>query len=391
MIKHLNINDFLTNYWQKKPFLIRAAFPEYQSPLSAEELAGLACEDFIESRIIAEHKTSPRWVLEKGPFSESHFTTLPKTHWTLLIQGINKIFPEIDDLLHQFDFIPTWRVDDLMASYAAPGGSVGPHIDQYDVFLLQASGKRKWMISEQAVEKEDFEEGLPLKIIKNFTSETEWIAEPGDILYLPPNVAHYGIAVDDDKDDCITFSIGFRAPSHADLLTSYIDQHVTELTDDIRYTDPDLTENNNAGEISAAAINKVQDILISHINDKEKIASWFGRYMTDYLNSDDELMTNNLTTDEFLDLYQQHKVLRRPALVRANYIKQPPSGIKLYINGEHYPLESETTATAMLLCDHHRLRYDQIKTNLAEEKSVQLLCNLYNAGYLEFEDDDEQY
>ena len=391
MINNFNISDFLKNHWQKKPLIIRSAFPEYQSPISAEELAGLACESFVESRIISENKSAPNWTLENGPFKEARFSQLPETHWTLLIQSLNKLMPELDDLLHEFDFIPTWRVDDLMASYAAPYGSVGPHLDQYDVFLLQASGRRKWMISEQSVTDDNFEKDLSLKIIKNFTAESEWMLEAGDILYLPPNVSHYGVAAEkdnEDEDDCITFSIGFRAPSHADLLTAYVDQYVTELSDDIRYNDPALTENGNSGEISSAAINKIQDILISHINNKENIKNWFGRYITEYLNSEDDFFESELQVNEFINNYKQSKVLRRPAIVRANYIRQNDNTIQLYINGQHYPIDMEASDIAMLFCDQHLLIYDAISTTLSNNKSCQLLCDLFNAGYLEFEDDE---
>ena len=243
MIQNLDIKDFLQNFWQKKPLLIRSAFPNYKSPISAEELAGLACEEFIESRIIIEKNESPKWELENGPFTESKFTTLPKTHWTLLIQGLNKVFPEFDDLLHEFNFIPSWRVDDLMASHAAPEGSVGPHIDQYDVFLLQAKGRRKWMISQEHINDDNFESDIPLKIIKDFNVESEWILEAGDMLYLPANVAHYGIGM----DDCMTFSIGFRAPSHSELLSAYVDERITDLKDNLRYRDSELLPELNSG------------------------------------------------------------------------------------------------------------------------------------------------
>ena len=391
MINNLDITDFLANYWQKKPLIIRSAFPNYQSPISAEELAGLACEDFVESRIISENKTAPNWSLENGPFPESHFTKLPETHWTLLIQGLNKIFPEFDDLLHKFNFIPSWRVDDLMASYAAPGGSVGPHIDQYDVFLLQASGRRKWMISEKPVADDNFEKDLPLKIIKHFTAESEWIVEAGDILYLPPNVSHYGVALDseeNDEEECITFSIGFRAPSHADLLTSFIDQYVSELTDENRYNDPTMVATEHAGEISEAAINKIQEILISQINNKDKVKSWFGRYITDYLQDEDEFEINELKLDEFITAFINNGVLRRPANVRANYIKEDNSNISLYINGQHYPTESETTNIATLFCNQHLLQYEAVKTFIETEKSSQLLCDLFNTGYLQFDENE---
>ena len=383
MIHNINIDDFLLHYWQKKPLLIRSAFPHYQSPISAEELAGLACEDFVESRIISEQKNTPKWVLENGPFLEERFSKLPKSHWTLLIQGLNKIFPELDDLLQQFNFIPSWRVDDLMASYASPEGSVGPHIDQYDVFLLQASGRRKWMISETAVSMNNFEENSALKIIKNFTAESEWILEAGDMLYLPPNIAHYGIGM----EDCMTFSIGFRAPSHAELLSSYIDEHITTLTDDLRYQDTELRQTNNPGEISSAAINNIQQLLLSHFNDTSKIADWFGGFITDYLDDEVELIERNLTTDEFLVEIKNNYNLRRPATVRANYIKNKDNTISLYLNGTKQNIQKDESDITMLFCNQTTYTYLTLKPYMDNKIALAFLCKLYNSGFIEFDND----
>ena len=383
MIHNINIDDFLLHYWQKKPLLIRSAFPHYQSPISAEELAGLACEDFVESRIISEQKNTPKWVLENGPFLEERFSKLPKSHWTLLIQGLNKIFPELDDLLQQFNFIPSWRVDDLMASYASPEGSVGPHIDQYDVFLLQASGRRKWMISETAVSMNNFEENSALKIIKNFTAESEWILEAGDMLYLPPNIAHYGIGM----EDCMTFSIGFRAPSHAELLSSYIDEHITTLTDDLRYQDTELRQTNNPGEISSAAINNIQQLLLSHFNDTSKIADWFGGFITDYLDDEVELIERNLTTDEFLAEIKNNYNLRRPATVRANYIQNKDNTISLYLNGTKQNIQKDESDITMLFCNQTTYTYLTLKPYMDNKIALAFLCKLYNSGFIEFDND----
>lgn len=380
MINNLDINDFLTNYWQKKPLLIRSAFPQYKPPISAEELAGLACEEFIESRIISEQDTEPKWLLEKGPFEESRFSNLPETHWTVLIQGLNKIFPKFDDLLHQFNFIPSWRVDDLMASYAAPEGSVGPHLDQYDVFLLQASGKRKWMISEQPVTKDNFIENIPLKIIKEFKAESEWILKAGDMLYLPANVAHYGIGM----DDCMTFSIGFRAPSYADLITSFIDDHITELTENMRYRDPDLSVNDKPGEISPAAINKVQEILLSQFKDKSRVENWFGRFITDYLNDNEHADEQLLKSDEFLSEFQRSGYLRRPASTRANYLVNQEGLIELFINGNQVRHSQEANELVKLFCNKHILEYTTVKPLLEAHGNLEFLCELYNSGYVEF-------
>lgn len=380
---NLNIDDFLKNYWQKKPLLIRAAFKDFQSPITAEELAGLACEDFVESRIITEQKSTPKWNLENGPFPESRFPDLPKSHWTLLIQGLNKIFPEFDDLLHEFDFIPSWRIDDLMASYAAPEGSVGPHIDQYDVFLLQATGKRKWMISEEPISEDNFEANLPLKIIKEFKAETEWILEAGDMLYLPANVAHYGIGM----ENCMTFSVGFRAPSHAELLSAYVDDHITELNDKLRYQDQKLSVNQNNGEISSATINEIQKILLSQFSEKTKIADWFGRFITEYLNDDDSQIENTISTSEFFNLYKKAGTIRRPATVRANYHKNKNGELTLYINGIKQKIIAGTEQLVMLFCNQHLNQYTDIETLLSNRNAVEFLCQLYNKGYLVFSDE----
>ena len=378
MINNLDINDFLDNYWQKKPLLIRSAFPDFKSPITSEELAGLACEEFIESRIITEHKNTPKWSLENGPIPESRFSTLPESHWTLLIQGLNKIFPEFDDLLHEFNFIPSWRVDDLMASYAAPQGSVGPHIDQYDVFLLQATGQRKWMISEAPIDEYTFEENIPLKIIQNFKTQSEWVLEAGDMLYLPPNVAHYGIGL----ENCMTFSIGFRAPSHAELLSAYIDDKMSSLKDELRYTDPKLTAAQAPGEISHEAIKNVQELLLSHFSDTSKIQHWFGQFITDYLNDEQELSQNNISPTEFLTLIENAESIRRPATVRANYMYDANT-FALYINGEKFETPPNMNELAMLYCNQHSYQYSDIKVYI-NNNATMFLCELYNKGYIEF-------
>ena len=267
-----------------------------------------------------------------------------------------------------------------MASYAAPNGSVGPHIDQYDVFLLQASGRRQWMINEQAVDKDNFEADLPLKIIKDFTAESEWILEAGDMLYLPANVAHYGIGL----EDCMTFSIGFRAPSHADLLTSFVDDHISELNDNLRYKDPDLSTDLNPGEISANAIHKVQEILLSQFKDKSKVEDWFGRFVTDYLNNNDDLEENNLSSSEFLKEFNSSGFIRRIASVRANYLIDQKGELKLFVNGVNYNLKVDTEEIVKLFCNQHKHTYENFKILLDNNNSLAFLCELYNAGYVEF-------
>jgi 50S ribosomal protein L16 3-hydroxylase len=207
--------QFLATYWQKKPLLIRQAFPDFTPQLDSDDIAGLACDQLAESRLVTGSYPEHDWKLRYGPFSEKDFADFPRTGWTLLVQDVEKHYPPLQDLMRQFDFLPRWRVDDLMASVAGPGGSVGPHVDQYDVFLLQADGSRRWQIAESF--DEELLPNCELSVLRHFQPEQEWILERGDVLYLPPGVAHHGVALEQG----MTWSIGMRAPGAADLFQTY--------------------------------------------------------------------------------------------------------------------------------------------------------------------------
>ena len=195
-------SDFIRQYWQKQPCLIRQAIPDFESPISPQELAGLACEDEVHSRLIIEKGAETPWQLSYGPFAEEVFTALPETHYSLLVSECEKWIPECRSLLAQFQFIPAWRIDDLMVSYAAPGGSVGPHSDEYDVFLLQAEGKRQWQYTDTRVDNPALIADLDLAIMQDFNSDQEAILSPGDLLYLPPGIAHHGVAIGFGNPSC---------------------------------------------------------------------------------------------------------------------------------------------------------------------------------------------
>ncbi|MBU3070489.1 cupin domain-containing protein [Aestuariicella sp. G3-2] len=271
----ISTDDFIREYWQQKPLLIRQAIPDYQSPVTPDELAGLALEEDVESRIILEKGKSP-WELRRGPFNESEFSKLPADKWTLLIQAADHLIPEVADLLDQFRFIPSWRLDDIMISYATRGGSVGPHYDQYDVFLLQAGGKRHWQIGQHCNAGSRKRDDTDLHILTEFHEQESFTLEPGDMLYLPPQVAHWGKALD---DDCITYSIGFRAPSQAEILEELLQEHLSTLTEDHRFQDPAFTPQQHSGEISHDALQQIHQLWSKAIT-PASIENWFGRYMT---------------------------------------------------------------------------------------------------------------
>ena len=271
------LDTFLSEYWQKKPLLIRNALPDVTSPVAADVLAGLACEEGVESRLIIQGDTEDEWELKHGPFNDETFSALPASHWTLLVQAVDHWIPEAAGLLELFNFIPRWRIDDLMMSYASDRGSVGPHYDNYDVFLVQTSGKRKWEIGGVYDDTAPHRENLPVTILSEFEALETWMLEPGDILYVPPRVGHNGIA---EGNDCMTCSIGFRAPSHSEILREYTDYLGVNISDTLRYEDPDLKPQSNPGKITTQTLNKIHHILRKYIDDKDSINDWFGRYIT---------------------------------------------------------------------------------------------------------------
>ena len=270
---------FLRDYWQKRPLLIRNAFPGYVSPLQPEDLAGLACEDGVLARLIEHDRTTDGWRVRSAPIPEEVFPALPDRDWTLLVQDMDKWDADLRALLDRFDFLPRWRIDDVMVSFAATGGSVGAHIDQYDVFLLQAQGHRRWMIDAGPNPPLGFRPDVELKLLREFHPTHDWVLEPGDMLYLPPGVPHHGIAV----DPCLTFSVGMRAPSAAELLGDFVDTLAADAPEDLRLRDPDLQPSKDPNEIDAAAMARVVEALnLLRMNDPDALGDWFGSFITQY-------------------------------------------------------------------------------------------------------------
>lgn len=264
---------FIAEYWQKKPLLIRQAIPGFTGLLSANELAGLACDDDVQSRIV--QFKSKKWHLSQGPFDEDTFARLPEKDWTLLVQSVNHHLEEASTLLQRFNFIPHARLDDLMVSYAPDGGGVGPHFDSYDVFLLQGLGQRLWRISEQT--DLTLVEGAPLKILKQFATEQEFLLNPGDMLYLPPKVAHWGIAV----GECMTYSIGFRAPAMQELAAQFMlymqeHMHIAGMV-----ADPDLKLQKHPAKLHANMVGQVAKAFKQIKWGSNDIAKFLGCYLSE--------------------------------------------------------------------------------------------------------------
>lgn len=373
----LSIEEFILKYWQQKPLLIRQGLPGFTSPLSPDELAGLALEDEIESRIVLQEGKTP-WELLHGPFDPQVFESLPASDWTLLIQSIDHWIPELSQLLDRFRFIPNWRLDDVMASYAVKGGSVGPHYDQYDVFLLQGSGERRWQIGQRCDSCSPRLQGTDLHILSEFDTNHEWTLQPGDLLYLPPQVAHWGVALD---DDCITYSIGFRAPSKAEILEDFLQERVFALTEDDRFTDPAFRPQAESGKIDAGTLAQVKSILLEAIDDETQISNWFGRYMTRPKGQQTEILTEPTIDSPIAldDVDLNDIILRHPASRFCYTAANTAQLCELFIDGESF---QASVTLCQLICNNSSFKYQQLKTAINVENDQKIVDDLFKRELL---------
>lgn len=275
----LTANQFLRRHWQKKPLLVRGAFPNFRDPLTKKEVLTLATRDEAESRMIV--RAGKQWQLHHGPFSRAKrgdFARHRDDAWTVLVQDTQHFSWEAHALLANFRFIPHARIDDLMVSYAVPGAGVGPHFDSYDVFLLQGGGQRRWRISAQT--DLTLRNDMPLKILARFKPEQEFLLETGDMLYLPPGYAHDGIA----ESECLTWSIGFRAPTAQELAIAFLDSLRDEIALDGQYTDPDLRATIHPGQLDAKMLTRMTKLLRgvgTAAGKQERVRQFLGCFLTE--------------------------------------------------------------------------------------------------------------
>ncbi|OUR64249.1 cupin [Methylophaga sp. 42_25_T18] len=374
----LTQQQFLQQYWQKKPLLIRQAFSDFQSPISPDDLAGLACEPEIESRLIEEKGALGPWQVRSGPLTEDDFARLPSTHWTMLVQDVDKHLPELQSLLDPFRFIPDWRRDDLMVSYAPQHGSVGPHTDGYDVFLLQAMGERRWQINDKAMTDAALIEGLDVQILQEFHPDQSWDLQPGDMLYLPPHIAHHGVAL----NDCMTFSFGFRAPTKVDMLDAVINAMLERDMGRAHYRDPKLIAAQHAHEISQSAVTEIKQLLHDAIDEADSvITSALGRLVTDTKASLVDLAEQRgsdlATVEDIALLFEQDNVLERNVYYRFAWTADDHAG-QLFFAGEAYDLDN-VEHLAMLTEKNVLTQIEWLQLN-QDEQSVDLLCRLISEG-----------
>jgi 50S ribosomal protein L16 3-hydroxylase len=364
----LDREQFLAQYWQSKPLVIRGAIAGFTPPVSSEQLAGLALEEDVESRLIEQRDNT--WQLHHGPFGAADFhRTQP---WTLLVQAVDHYIPEVAALRRLIDFIPQWRVDDVMVSYAADGGSVGPHYDNYDVFLLQGTGKRLWKLGQFC---DDTCELLPhdeLRILKSFETREEHLLETGDILYVPPGVAHWGIA----QGECTTFSIGFRAPQIRDMVARWVDQLLAQLDANQFYSDARRAPLTRAGEITPRDLERALAQLQGAL-DQAGSNHWFGELVTEPryapLADDDDLAEARALLKagaEFVELSPAAKLAWQ----------QEAEGIMVFANGDCRAFDKSVLPSLLLLCENWRLAAADLRRALHNADTAAMLDYLLECG-----------
>lgn len=386
-LQHISLNDFLRDYWQKKPLVIRNALPDFINSLSPDELAGLALEEDVESRMVFEtpHK-KPQWHLKRGPFSENDFNTLPSTHWTLLVQGVDRLISEVSLLLDHFNFIPQWRIDDIMISYAALHGSVGPHYDNYDVFLYQAKGRREWSLTTKGCNHQNYIKDLELRIMNQFDVEECFILEEGDMLYLPPHMGHYGISL---SNECMTYSFGYRSYQGQELLESLNDYLSEKDLCKTLYKDPDWSNLPNTGEIIPDAWLNARKLLEQIINDENTMKAWFGCFATRLDQQAELQLPIPLEEDELIDLSDFIKKIHaglnliRDSSCRFAYQNQNElAEYQFYINGSIWDVNEINQDLLNYIANNRYLSYKVLGTYLNTKKNQLFVYNLWKLQWL---------
>jgi 50S ribosomal protein L16 3-hydroxylase len=358
--------EFLDRYWQQRPLVVRGAWPGLRDPVSVSDLFRFAARADCESRLVVRDRG--RWRLEHGPFRAARLRAMPARGWTLLVQGLNHLVPAAERLLHAFRFLPYTRLDDVMASYAADGGGVGPHFDSYDVFLLQGRGRRRWRVSRQR--DLELDPRAPLRILRDFRAEHEWVLEPGDMLYLPPGVAHEGTAL----GPCLTYSIGFRSPAARELGVEFLAflQDRIELGDE-RYADAGVRPSRRPARIGEPLVDHCVAVLERVRWRRGDVAEFLGRYL-----SEPKPHVRFSRPASPLARRAFERAARRAGVRLAAATGMLFRGRRVYINGESVAVSGRTRACLQQLADARGLPAGTSFTPAA----AALIYTWYRAGYL---------
>tara|TARA_B100000787_G_scaffold39493_2_gene28065 strand:- start:1271 stop:2440 length:1170 start_codon:yes stop_codon:yes gene_type:complete len=381
-VGELTVGEFLADYWQQKPVCIRKGIAFQEALIAVDELAGLALEPEVESRLIENRGDLKDWQVIHGPLTEDDFNKERDFPWTLLVQGVDCFVPEVHDFLAKFRFLPSWRVDDLMISYATKGAGVGAHYDRYDVFLIQGEGQRQWQIGQTCNENSALMAHDHLSLLADFELSEEFILNPGDMLYIPPLLAHKGVAM---SDVCVTYSVGFRSPSHGDVLTTFADERSMDISADLRIKDHGFAA--NSGEISAADVEGLMQLMRDQIT-PENVAQWFGKHSTEAKYPGLDMAEEAMDLAELDSIINDaYGVLRVSEGVRLAYTWQGDGGLTLFVQGDALPCPPDATAFVEAIANQWLIAVDDLAPLVKKDAAKAMLLILHNQGYLYFADE----
>ncbi|WP_339722394.1 cupin domain-containing protein [uncultured Paraglaciecola sp.] len=375
-LNNIDIKQFLTQYWQKQPLVIKQGFANFIDPLDENDLAGLSQEPSVDSRIVSQTRNS--WEVSHGPFEDINAYCVGA--WSLLVQSVDHFIPEADELMRAFDFIPHWRMDDLMVSFSNKDAGVGPHLDQYDVFIIQGKGSRRWKVGLPG----SFEAITPhkdLSQITGFQSVIDQVLMPGDIIYIPANHPHNGIAL----EECLNYSVGFRAPSQQEMLSSFADFAIDNNLFTARYTDAKLAPREFSGEIKQHEIARFKEML-QQLLETDHFTNWTAHFLSQSRDKQefDEQFMQNFSLQEVTEKLQAGVHFFRSPGIKAVFVEQQPSSIQdftFYLQGEAFSVPHADKALVTELLNKADFCLNDTKLDQSSMFFTQLMTTLVNSGY----------
>lgn len=371
---NIDVPEFLNTYWQKKPVVIKNAFENFADPISAEELAGLSLEEIIDSRFVSNENL--KWTAKHGPFDEAFFGELPETHWQLIIQACNHWHSDTAQLIEPFKQLPQWLFDDVMVCYSAPNGGVGPHIDQYDVFIIQGQGKRQWKVGAKDIgQYQEVIQGGALRQIEGFDAIIDEILQPGYMLYIPPGFPHEGTTL----EASLSYSLGYRSPTEQELLSHFADHLIAHDIGNHHMHDPAMPAQNQHGLIGQQGLDALKQMLRNALDNDVVINTFIGtqlsqsRHQMNIIEADPEY-----SLDEIDALLAQNTVWEKVAGLKTLYLEGNLQ--QLFVNGECFDIDGSDHHILALLCDQECFSSDEM-TSFPQLQTRQTLLTLINLGY----------
>lgn len=368
---NLNWPDFIERYWQKRPVLLKRGFTQFIDPISPDELAGLAMEDEVDSRLVSH--LDGKWQVGHGPFES--YDHLGESNWSLLVQAVNHWHEPTAALMRPFRALPDWRTDDLMISFSVPGGGVGPHLDQYDVFIIQGTGRRRWRVGEKTPMKQHCPHPDLLQV-DPFDAIIDEEMEPGDILYIPPGFPHEGYSL----ENSMNYSVGYRAPSGRELISGFADYVLQRELGSLRYTDPHLLSREHPADVLPQELDGLRQMMLDLINQPEHFNEWIGEFITQTRHELDITPPEPpYQPDEIYDALKQGD-----KLVRLGGLRVLRIGGEVFANGER--INSPHRPALDALANHIVLNGEAFGDALEDPSFLAMLSALVNSGYWFFED-----